>query len=87
VDIVTGELTVTWGYIASYNGETLPGEWMSSKDVYASGTTPSTGAEVAYELATPQTYNLTPEQVTMLLGNNYLVTEDGTITLTYMAGK
>lgn len=87
VDIVTGELTVTWGYIASYNGETLPGEWMSSKDVYASGTTPSTGAEVAYELATPQTYNLTPEQVTMLLGDNYLSTEDGTITLTYMAGK
>ena len=42
---------------------------------------------IAYELATPQTYNLTPEQVTMLLGNNYLSTEDGTITLTYMAGK
>lgn len=42
---------------------------------------------IAYELATPQTYNLTPEQVTMLLGDNYLVTEDGTITITYMAGK
>lgn len=42
---------------------------------------------IAYELATSQTYTLTPEQVTMLLGNNYLVTEDGTITITYMAGR
>lgn len=87
VDIVSGELTVTWGYIASYNGETLTGIWMSSKDVYAKGTTPSTGAEVAYELATPLTYQLTPQQVQMLLNDNYLTTEDGTITLTYMAGK
>lgn len=87
VDIVTGVLTVTWGYIASYNSETLTGRWISSKDVYAEGTTPSTGAEVACELAEPQTYNLTPEQVQMLLGDNYLETEDGEITITYMAGK
>ena len=87
VDIVSGELSVTWGYIASYNGETLTGEWMSSKDVYAEGTSPSTGAEVAYELATPLTYQLTPQQVQMLLNDNYLTTPDGTITITYMAGK
>lgn len=87
VDIVSGVLSVTWGYIASYNGETLTGRWLSSKDVYAEGTTPSTGAEVAYELATPLTYQLTPQQVQMLLGNNYLMTEDGTITITYMAGR
>lgn len=87
VDIVSGVLTVTWGYIASYNGETLTGRWLSSKDVYVQGTTPSTGAEVAYELATPLTYELTPQQVQMLLGNNYLVTEDGTITITYMARR
>lgn len=87
VDIVSGVLTVTWGYIASYNSETLTGRWMSSKDVYAEGTTPSTGAEVAYELATPQTYQLTPQQVQMLLNDNYLTTEDGIITITYMAGK
>lgn len=87
VDIVSGVLTVTWGYIASYNGETLTGRWLSSKDVYAEGTTPSTGAEVAYELATPLTYELTPQQVQMLLGDNYLETPDGTITITYMAGR
>ena len=48
-----GTLTVTWGHIASYNGETLTGQWISSMDTYVAGTTPSTGAEVAYELATP----------------------------------
>lgn len=42
---------------------------------------------IAYELATPLTYQLTAQQVQMLLGDNYLVTEDGTITLTYMAGR
>lgn len=57
----TGVLTVTWVEIASYNGETLPGEWMSSMDVYAPGTTPTIGAQVAYKIAedaTPTTYNV-----------------------------
>ena len=48
-------LVLTHGYIASYNGETLPSTWISDRDVYAEGTTPTTGAEVVYELATPQT--------------------------------
>ena len=33
-------------HYASYNGETLTGEWASSMDVYSPGGTPSTGAEV-----------------------------------------
>jgi hypothetical protein len=44
---------LTHGYIASYNGETLPSIWISDRDVYTEGTTPTTGAEVVYELATP----------------------------------
>lgn len=86
VDIVTGVLTITWGYIASYNGETLMGRWMSSLDAYAEGTTPTTGAEVAYELASPITAELTPQQVDMLLGENTVWTEDGSdsISLTYI---
>ena len=43
--------------------------------------------EIVAELQTPQTYQLTTQQVQMLLGDNYLETEDGTITITYMAGK
>lgn len=86
VDIVTGALSITWGYIASYNGETLTGRWLSSMDVYAEGTTPTTGAEVAYELASPITATLTPTEVQMLLGENYISNDvDGQMELTYLS--
>lgn len=52
-DLVSGTYTRTWDRIASYAGETLPGEWVSDRDVYTAGTTPSIGAEVAYKLADP----------------------------------
>ena len=57
----SGDVTVTrrTGYIASYNGESLPGRWISSHDVYAEGATPTTGAQVVYELAVPETEALT----------------------------
>lgn len=76
VDVTTGELEVTWGNIASYAGETLPGEWLSSLDEYTALGTPTTGAQVVYELATPQTFTLTKEQIQTLLGQNY-VSHDG----------
>ena len=72
-------LTVTDGYIASYNGETLPSTWISDRDVYAEGTTPTTGAEVCYELSTPQTYQLTPTQVNSLIGSNNVWADCGQI--------
>lgn len=57
-----GDVTVTrrTGYIASYSDESLPGGWISSHDVYAAGTTPTTGAQVVYELAEPTTKTLSP---------------------------
>lgn len=80
LDVVSGELVVTDGYIASYNGETLPSTWISDRDVYASGTTPTAGAQVAYKLATPQNYQLTPQQIDLILGTNHLWS-DGEVTL------
>lgn len=62
VDAVTGAGSKTWGYIASYNGESLPGEWISDRDVYSAGTTPTTGAQVAYQLATPEPFQATGNQ-------------------------
>ena len=79
LDVVSGELKVTDGYIASYNGETLPSTWISDRDVYAEGTTPTTGAEVCYKLATPQTYQLTPTQVNSLLGTNNIWADTGDV--------
>lgn len=85
LDVTTGELEVTWENIASYAGETLTGEWLSSLDEYSTLGTPTTGAQVVYELATPQTYNLTPTQVKTLLGQNYVSHDGGgTISLVYI---
>lgn len=85
LDVTTGELEVTWGNIASYAGEVLPGEWLSSLDEYSALGTPTTGAQVVYELATPQTFNLTPTQVKTLLGQNYVSHDGGgTISLVYI---
>ena len=85
LDVTTGELEVTWGNIASYAGETLTGEWLSSLDEYSALGTPTTGAQVVYELATPQTFNLTKEQIQTLLGQNYVSHDGGgTISLVYV---
>lgn len=48
-------------------------------------TTAVTGQTLVYELYEPQTYQLTPQEVTMLLGNNTLWADTGDTTLTYMA--
>jgi len=71
-DFVNGELSVEWGYIASYDEETLPGEWISDRDVYAPGTTPTTGAEVCYKLATPTTIETSAEEITTVSGTNII---------------
>ena len=83
VDLVSGELTVTDGYIASYNGETLPSTWISDRDTYAEGTSPTTGAEVVYKLANPQTYQNDGNQIKSLLGNNNSWCDTWYVTLDY----
>ena len=70
LDLTTGVLTVTHGEIDSYNGESINEPWLSSKDVYTEGGTPTTGAQVVYPLTMPITYQLTPVQVQALLGVN-----------------
>lgn len=87
LDVTTGVLTVTHGNISSYNGETLPSTWISDRDVYASGTTPTTGAQVVYELATPLTYNLTAQQIQILTGTNNIWSSTGDTTVKYVVGS
>lgn len=82
-DFVNGGLTNEWGYIASYDGETLPGEWISDRDVYAPDTTPTAGAEVAYRLETPTTIETSAEGITLLKGENVLSTDGDSIELKY----
>lgn len=82
LDWNTGVLTVTHVQIASYAGEMLPGEWISDRDVYSSGTVPTTGAQVVYKLADPYTIQLSPQQIAALSGVNTLYTDAGTLTVT-----
>lgn len=79
-----GTLTVTSANIASYAGETLPGKWISSMDVYSPGATPTTGAQVVYELAQPVTYQLTPNQILALVGQNTVSTDVGTLSVSFI---
>lgn len=85
VEIVGGSLTDKMGYIASYNGETIGEPWISDRDEYVAGTTPSIGAEVVYTLATPQTYQLTPTEIALLEGTNNVWVSTGEVEVTYKA--
>jgi len=79
LNAISGLLTVTDAYISSYNAETLPSTWISDRDVYAEGATPTTGAEVVYKLANSVTYQLTPTQIRTLVGTNNIWADTGNI--------
>lgn len=85
LDVVSGVLTITHGYISQYNGEAINEPWISDRDEYVSGTTPSSGAEVVYELTTPTTIQLTPTQIDSLLGRNNVWAGSGDVTVEYIA--
>ena len=76
-------LTKTHKCIRSYNGETLPGAWISDRDEYVPGTTPTTGAFVVYELAEAdrETFVRQNHQITSLLGANVLSSDIGTVSV------
>lgn len=83
VDLATGEGVKTWEYIASYNGESIASEWISDRDVYLENATPTTGAAVAYKLATPVPITATGSQsLPALSGQNVLTTNADSLTVT-----
>lgn len=82
MNVTTGQLEVC-PYYASYNGETLTGEWISDRDVYAPGTTPSIGAQVVNIGGTLTTEQLLPTDIKTLVGTNNVWSDSGDITLTY----
>lgn len=83
LDAVRGVGSKTWGFITSYKGETLPGEWVSDRDVYASGTTPTTGAQVAYKLATPEPFKISQVSIPSLGGENTIFTNGENMDIIY----
>ena len=86
LDMINDTLTIKDGFINSYNGETLPGVWKSNQEDYAAGTTPSTGAQVVYELATPRVISFTIPDIVLNENRNYVWTDIATIIkMTYEA--
>ena len=83
VDVTNGSGENRYGYIASYNGETLPGAWISDRDVYTGSNSPTIGAEVCYELATPTTISFDPADVELLEGTNVVSTNGEKVAVTY----
>ena len=83
VDAVTGVGSKEWEYIASYNGEALPGEWISDRDVYSAGTTPTTGAQVAYKLATPELFKVSQISIPSLGSENTFFTNGENLDIIY----
>ena len=80
LDATNGTMDDTLDYIASYNGEALPSTWISDRDVYAEGTTPTIGAEVVYTRATPITVQLAPTPARSIEGENNISANCGQIT-------
>ena len=81
--VTTGELTVETANITFYNGESIGEPWWSSMDEYVAGTTPTTGAQVVYTLATPTTVSLTPAQIQLLTTTNIISTNADALSIMY----
>lgn len=82
LDVTSGVLKVC-PYYASYNGETLTGEWVSDRDEYSPNTSPTIGAQVVNIGGSLITVQLTPTEVKALRGVNNVWADSGDITVKY----
>ena len=73
-----------WNVISSYSDEPLPGEWISDRDTYTAGSTPTTGAQVAYKLAAPETFTATgAKTITAKSGVNTVFSDADSVKVKY----
>lgn len=83
VNAETGEGQKEWALIASYAGEQLPGKWISDRDAYSAGRTPTIGAQVVYKLAALVPFVATGnQQIPALSGVNTVLTDADSVTVT-----
>ena len=70
-----GKLYEHWAEIASYAGETLPGEWLSDRDSYSDSKNPTIGAQVVYRVATENVQDVNVFPFNTIFGTNSIWTE------------
>lgn len=85
VDFVSGLVSSEWAEISNYSGETLPGEWLSSYDVYAPGTNPTNGAQVVYKRSTPVVSQVEQKDIYSVYGINTAWSDQNNIDVAYRA--
>lgn len=78
VDVVSGIVTPA-PYYASYNGEALTGEWISDRDKYEVGATPTIGAQVVNIGASGTPVSILPTAIKSLRGVNNVYANTGDI--------
>lgn len=71
--------------LAQINGSNIVCATDSAHTDVASFKSAMTGQTMVYELATPQTYQLTPTQIDSLLGRNNVWADSGDVTVEYIA--
>ena len=71
-------------YYPSYNGESITGRWLSSKDVYVEGNTPTTGAQVVCLDEYDTEIDVTELSVDTIVGVNNITSDcTGDVTASY----
>lgn len=89
LDAIRQVIIATMLVIDSYNGETIGEPWISDRDEYVAGTTPSTGAQVAYTLAEPLEIPVTVSNLPIksLSGYNHIESSTGEMEVEYITGE
>ena len=64
-------------YYPSYNGETINGRWLSSKDVYVEGNIPTTGSQVVCLDEYDTEIDVSELSVSAIVGTNNIVSDCG----------
>ena len=86
LDAIRQVIIATMLVIDSYNGEAIGEPWISDRDEYVAGTTPSTGAQVAYTLAEPLEIPVTVSNLPIksLSGYNHIESSTGDMEVEYI---
>ena len=89
LDAVRQVIIATMLVIDSYNGETIGEPWISDRDEYVAGATPSTGAQVAYTLDEPLEIPVAVSNLPIksLSGYNHIESSTGEMEIEYFPAK
>ena len=82
VDLISGKL-LSCPYYSSYNGEALTGEWISDRDEYIAGTSPSIGAQVVNIDGTKTESTITAQTINISEQQHNIFANSGSIEITH----